>query len=106
LGIGIISHRTAEELHIATVMVFLETLEQIKPLFEQETGHTLVITYDSAGSLVREIKKGEPIDVFLSSDEERPNALISEGLAIPESFFVYRKVFLCTRWGDWCCGLI
>jgi len=82
-------HSTAEELHIATVMVFLETLEQIKPLFEQETGHTLVITHDSAGSLVREIKKGESIDVFLSSDEERPNALISEGLAIPESFFVY-----------------
>lgn len=79
----------AEELHIAVIMAFLETLQQIKPLFEQETGHTLVISYASAGVLFQKIKSGEPIDVFLSSDEEYPKKLIQEGLAIPDSFFVY-----------------
>jgi len=79
----------AEEFRVAVVMAFLETLQQIKPLFEQETGHTFVITYASAGVLFQKIKSGEPIDVFLSSDEEHPKKLIQEGLAIPDSFFVY-----------------
>jgi molybdate transport system substrate-binding protein len=38
---------------------------------------------------LQQIKSGEPIDVFLSSDEERPKQLIHEGLAVPDSFFVY-----------------
>lgn len=80
---------TAEELHVAVVMAFLETLQQIQPLFEQETGHTIVITHGSAGVLLQKIKSGEPIDIFLSSDEERPKQLIHEGLAVPHSFFVY-----------------
>jgi len=80
---------TAEELHVAVVMAFLETLQQIKPLFEQETGHTLVITHASAEILLQKIERGEPIDVLLSSDEEHPNYLIQKKLAIPDSFFVY-----------------
>jgi molybdate transport system substrate-binding protein len=79
----------AEEISVAVVPVFKETLQQIKPLFEQETGYTLAITSDSAGMLYQKIKQGENIDVFLSADVERPKALIKEGLAISESFFVY-----------------
>lgn len=79
----------ADEVAVAVAPVFKETLQQIKPLFEQETGHTLTITVSSTGVLYQKIKNGENIDVFLSADVERPKALIKEGLATPESFFVY-----------------
>lgn len=79
----------AEEVSVAVVPVFKETLLHIKPLFEQETGHTLAITSTSTGMLYQKIKNGENVDIFLSADVERPKMLIKEGLAVSESFFIY-----------------
>lgn len=79
----------AVEIRVAVVMAFAETLQQIKPLFEQETGHILIIIEDSAGAIQQRIKDGEVIDVFLCSEQERPKELIREKLAVPESFVVY-----------------
>ena len=80
----------AVELHVAVAGSFVETLQQLKPLFEQETGHTLIITTNSVSVLYQKIKNNEiAADIFLSADEEHPNLLIKEKLAIPESFFVY-----------------
>ena len=80
----------AVELHIAVATNFIETLLQLKPLFEQETGHRLIITTNSITVLYQKIKNNEiAADVLLSSNEKHPNLLIEEKLAIPESFFVY-----------------
>lgn len=80
---------SAEEVIAAVAPVFRETLQQIKPLFERETGHTLTIIFGSTGMLYQKIKNGESFDVFLSADVERPKQLIKEGLANSESFVVY-----------------
>lgn len=82
-------HALAEEVTVAVAPVFKETLQQIKPLFERETGHTLTIILSSTGVLYQKIKNGENIDVFLSADVERPKLLIKEGLALSDSFIVY-----------------
>lgn len=79
----------AEEISVAVAPVFRETLQHIKPLFEQETGHTLNIVSYSTGALYQKIKVGENIDVFLSADTDRPKMLIKEGFAVSESFIIY-----------------
>lgn len=82
-------YSAAEEVKVAVTKAFLETFLQIKPLFEQETGYTVVVLAESSAVLYEKIKHGESIDVFLAADTEIPQKLIAEGLAIPRSFFVY-----------------
>lgn len=82
-------YSAAEEVKVAVTRAFLETFLQIKPLFEQETGHTLVVISETGVVLYEKIKQGESIDVFLAADTEVPQKLIQEGFAVPESFFVY-----------------
>ncbi len=82
-------YSVAEEVKVAVVMAFYETLLQLKPLFEKETGHHLIIIADSAGALFQKIKTDTTIDVFLSGDVKRPKELINQGFGLPESFQVY-----------------
>lgn len=79
----------AEEVKVAVTRAFLEVFQQIKPLFEAETGHTIVVISDTSAVLYEKIKSGEVVDVFLAADLKYPKKLIEENLAIPNSFFVY-----------------
>ncbi len=79
----------ADELHIATVTAFEETLLQLKPLFEQETGHTFTAAGDAGGTIYQQIKAGAAIDVFLAADTEYPNKLIEEDFAWADSLTIY-----------------
>ncbi len=74
---------------VAVAANFLEPLELLQPEFERETGHSLRIVSGSTGKLYAQIINGAPFDVFLSADQERPERLVSEGLAEPGSRFTY-----------------
>jgi molybdate transport system substrate-binding protein len=78
-----------DELNVAVAANFLKTLQQLAPMFEQSSGHHLVISAASSGQLYAQIKQGAPFDVFLSADSERPKLLESEGLAVSGSRFTY-----------------
>lgn len=84
-----LSECCAEEVKVAVTRAFLEVFQQIAPLFEAETGHTVKIISDTSLVLYEKIKQGEPIDIFLSADTNYPNKLIEETFAVPNSFFVY-----------------
>lgn len=88
LGV-LMSDSCAEEVNVAVTRSFLEVFQQIKPLFEAETGHTVNIISDTSLVLYEKIKQGKHVDVFLSADVSHPNKLITEGLAIQNSFFIY-----------------
>lgn len=79
----------AEEVRIAVAANFLATLNVIVNNFEQDTGHTVVISSGSSGKLYAQIKNGAPFDVFLSADVFRPKLLENEGLAVHDSRFTY-----------------
>ncbi|MBQ0719510.1 MAG: molybdate ABC transporter substrate-binding protein [Gammaproteobacteria bacterium] len=64
-------------------------MKQLKPLFESETGHRLVTSFASSGTLFAQIHNGAPFDVFLSADKQRPQQLIRDGLAVADSQFIY-----------------
>jgi molybdate transport system substrate-binding protein len=84
-----LSECSAEEVNVAVTRAFLEVFQQIKPLFEAETGYTVKIISETSAVLYEKIKQGENIDLFLSADVNNPKRLIEEGLAIPDSFFIY-----------------
>ena len=54
-----------------------------------QSGHTLTFVAGSTGKLYAQIANGAPFDVFLSADQERPERLEKEGLAVAGSRFTY-----------------
>lgn len=79
----------AEEVRVAVAANFLATLNSIATKFEQDSGHTAVVSSGSSGKLYAQIRNGAPFDVFFSADAMRPKLLEEEGLAIPGSRFTY-----------------
>ncbi|PCJ36573.1 MAG: molybdate ABC transporter substrate-binding protein [Cellvibrionales bacterium] len=79
----------AEQVTAAIAANFAGTMKQLKPLFKQQSGHSLVTSFASSGTLFAQIHNGAPFDVFLSADKQRPRQLIKEGLAIADSSFIY-----------------
>jgi len=79
----------AEQVTAAVAANFAGTMKQLKPLFEQQSGHRLVTSFASSGTLFAQIHNGAPFDVFLSADEQRPQQLISDGLALADGPFIY-----------------
>jgi len=79
----------AEEVRVAVAANFLATLNAIAIRFEQDSGHTAVVSSGSSGKLYAQIKNGAPFDVFFSADVMRPKLLEEEGFAVPGSRFTY-----------------
>lgn len=79
----------AEKLTAAIAANFAGTIKQLKPLFEYKSGHSLVISLASSGTLFAQIHNGAPFDIFLSADEQRPQQLLRDGLAVADSSFIY-----------------
>ena len=79
----------AEEVRVAVATNFRETLDEIVIRFEQDSGHTAVVSSGSSGKLYAQIRNGAPFDVFFSADAMRPKLLEEEGFAVPGSRFTY-----------------
>lgn len=89
LGLCLNSATHAEQVTAAVAANFASAIKQLKPLFEDETGHRLTASLASTGTLYAQIHNGAPFDVFLSADSIRPQRLIDDGLAISNSVFTY-----------------
>ncbi len=79
----------AEEVRVAVAANFLVSLKEISALFEQETGHKVLISSGSTGKLYAQVTNGAPFDVFLSADVQHPKLLEDGGFIVPGSRFVY-----------------
>lgn len=79
----------AGEVRAAVASNFSAPMEKIAALFQQESGHTVKLSFGSSGKFYSQIKGGAPFDVFLSADEALPKRLEQEGLAVGGSRFVY-----------------
>lgn len=78
---------SADEVRVSVAANFLATAETLGEAFERETGHRLVLSSGSTGTLFAQIQAGAASDVFLAADAERPQALAAAGRA--EDRFVY-----------------
>ncbi len=89
LGFCLNSTTHAEQVTAAVAANFASAIKQLKPVFEEETGHHLTASLASTGTLYAQILNGAPFDVFLSADNKRPQQLVDDGLAINNSLFTY-----------------
>jgi len=64
-------------------------MQKIAAQFENDTGHKLTIISGATGKFYAQIKHGAPFDIFLSADDETPERLEKEGVAIAGSRFTY-----------------
>lgn len=88
LGLAVVPTYAAE-VRVAAASNLAAPMERIAALFQQESGHTLKLTFAASGKLYAQIKGGASFDVFLAADEEWPKMLMQEGRAVGGSRFVY-----------------
>ncbi|MGO3344604.1 MAG: molybdate ABC transporter substrate-binding protein [Marinomonas sp.] len=81
----------AEPLRIAVASNFTSPIQKLAPLFEQETGVKVALSFGSSGKFFAQIQHGAPFDIFLSADQAKPNKLIKKGLALKENQIIYAK---------------
>ena len=79
----------AEQLLVAVATNFVEVARAIVPEFARAKSHAVSFVPGSTGKLYAQISHGAPFDVFLAADQERPELLESEGLAVSGSRFTY-----------------
>ena len=93
----------AEEIHIGVAANFTKPMERLATLFEEKTGHKLIVSLGSSGQLYTQIKNGAPYLVFLSADKARPQKLVDEGIAVENSLFIYAvgQLVLWSTRKDW-----
>jgi len=71
----------AQDLSVAAAANVRFALEEIEKAFEAKTKLKVEINYSSSGKLSTQITQGAPFDVFVSADEEYPQALQKAGMA-------------------------
>jgi molybdate transport system substrate-binding protein len=79
----------AEEVQVAVASNFTPVLEQLEPVFERRSGHTLTVIGGATGNHYAQILNGAPFDVFLAADDERPRMLEEQGKARAGTSFPY-----------------
>ncbi len=79
----------AADIKVAVASNFTTTIKQLKPIFEKQTGHNLILHFGSTGKLYAQITNGAPYDIFMAADVKRPKLLVEKGLAVSESRFTY-----------------
>lgn len=70
----------AQDLSVAAAANVRFALEEIEKAFEAKTKLRVEINYSSSGKLSSQITQGAPFDVFVSADEEYPQALQKAGM--------------------------
>ena len=79
----------AEEAMVAVAANFSGAMNALVSAFEDQTAHSIQTVFGSSGRFYAQIKNGAPFHVFLSADQEKPQALIDEQLASANSRFTY-----------------
>src|SRR5271169_4754776 len=79
----------AAQTNVAVAANFTEAAKEIAAAFKQKTGHEAVLSFGASGQFYTQITQGAPFQVFLSADDSRPNKLVDDGLAVPDSRFTY-----------------
>ena len=90
--LGLISQLCqAAEVSVAVAANFAAPMQKIAAAFEQATGHKAVLAIGSTGKFYAQISNGAPFQVFLSADDETPERLVRDGLALGSSRFNYAR---------------
>src|ERR1039458_6036730 len=79
----------SQEITVAAAADMSAALPQLVTAYTKKTGQTVKLSFGSSGNLTNQIRNGAPFDVFFSADEQYPQQLIAEGLALKDSLYRY-----------------
>lgn len=85
----LLSPTHAEEIHAAVAANFTAAMNDIVAQFEKHSEHKVLLSFGSSGKIFAQIQNGAPFQIFLSADQEKPDALEKAGLTVPDSRFTY-----------------
>ena len=86
LGCG--NDAASRELTIGAASSLQPLLSEVVPLFTEETGIAVRVSYGASGTIARQIEEGAPIDVFASADITQVNGL-ANALLYEDSIFTW-----------------
>lgn len=89
LFLGVIFNCLAEKINVAVASNALAAVKTISTVFEEQSGHTVIVSSGSTGKLYAQIVNGAPFDVFLAANEREPKKLEQSNLIVPNSRFTY-----------------
>lgn len=75
----------AAGVRVAVAANFGAPMQALAQAFEQASGQRVTVAVGSTGSLYAQIRHGAPFEVLLAADDETPERLEREGLAVPGS---------------------
>ena len=84
----------AESLNVGAPPSLRPALSEILPIFEREYDAPVNIVYTPSKTLLRQIEKGAPIDVFLSAGKEEVEQLHKKGLTLNGRPLIYAQTSL------------
>jgi len=79
----------AQEINVAAAADLSYALPELVAHYSQKSGQRVKLSFGASGNLSNQISNGAPFDAFFSADEEYPQQLISEGLALKETLYAY-----------------
>ena len=80
---------TAQEITVAAAADMSAALPELVAAYTKKTGQSVKLSFGASGNLTNQIRNGAPFDVFFSADEEYPQQLIAEGLAVKDTLYRY-----------------
>ncbi len=79
------------EITVAAAASMQFALNDLKKLFEDETGYRVNLVYGSSGQLVQQIENGAPYDLIAAANTEYVDRLARQDLVYPESVALYAR---------------
>jgi len=79
----------AQEITVAAAADMSSVLPQLVAAYADKTGQPVKLSFGASGSLTNQIENGAPFDVFFSADEQYPQQLIKEDLALKDTLYRY-----------------
>ena len=84
----------AESLTVGAPPSLRPAFSEVLPMFEREYGTPVTIVYAPSKTLLRQIEKGDPIDVFLSAGKEEVEYIYKKGLTLNGRPRIYAQTSL------------
>lgn len=88
---GSVTHAVSDEIKVAVASNFSSAMKALELVFEELSGHQVVLSFGSTGKHYAQIKNGAPFDVFMAADVERPRLLETQGLAQTDRRITYAR---------------
>ena len=85
----LVAQCNAAEVSVAVAANFAAPLAKLAEGFTATTGHTLKVSSGATGKFYSQIVAGAPFEVLLAADEQAPQRLLAQSLAVPDSAFTY-----------------